>query len=80
MHLLRTLMSELLPTSCNNKLSHDNKIENCSSEHVKMKKKKKKDEKENKTRTLILNCRNVKGSWNLSIHTLVNPYAPWRGC
>jgi len=35
-------------------------IENCSSEHVKMKKKEKKDEKENKTRTLILNCTNVK--------------------
>jgi len=80
MHSLRTLMSELLPTSCNNNLSRDNKIENCSSEHVKMKKKEKKDEKEHKTRTLILNCRNVKGGWNLSTHTLVNPYAPWRGC
>jgi len=80
MHSLRTLMSELLPTSCNNKLSHDNMIENCSSEHVKMKKKEKKDEKENKIRTLILNCRNVKVGWNLSIHTLVNPYASWRGC
>jgi hypothetical protein len=31
--------------------------------------------KENTTRTMILNCRNVKGGWNLSIHTLMNPYA-----
>jgi len=47
----------------------------------------KKDEKkcilqkkeENKARTITLNCMNVNGDWNLSIHTLVNPYAPWRG-
>jgi len=31
--------------------------------------------KKSKTRTMILNCRNVKGGWNLSIHTLMNPYA-----
>jgi len=35
---------------------------------------------ENKERTITLNWMNVKGGWNLSIHTLVNPYAPWRGC
>lgn len=65
-------------TSFNNKLSRDNMIEKCSSEHVKMKKKENKDEEEKKTRTLILNCRNVKGGWNLSIYPLMNPYALWR--
>jgi len=45
MHSLRTLMSGLHPTSFNNKLSHDNMIEKCSSEHVKKKKKGNKDEK-----------------------------------
>jgi len=35
-------MSELHPTSFNNKLSHDNMMEKCSSEHIKMKKKEKK--------------------------------------
>jgi len=39
MHSLRTLMSELHPTSFNNELSHDNMIEKCSSEHIKKKKK-----------------------------------------
>ncbi|KEH19786.1 hypothetical protein MTR_8g468450 [Medicago truncatula] len=81
-------MSELHPTSFNNKLSNDNMIEKCSSEHIKKKKKKKKDEKkcklqkkeENKTRTVILNFRNVKGGWNLSIYPLVNLYASQRGC
>jgi hypothetical protein len=32
--------------------------------------------KESKTRTITLNCRNVEGGWNLSIHTLLNPFAP----
>jgi hypothetical protein len=44
--------------------------------------KKKKDERkckeENKTRTIILNCRNVKGGWNLSIYPLLNAFAPRR--
>jgi len=76
-------MSELHLTSFNNKLSHDNMIEKCSSEHIKKKKKEKKDEKkcklqkkeENKARTVILNCKNVNGGWTPSIYTLVNPYA-----
>jgi len=63
-------------------------IEKCSSEHIKKKKKEKKDEKkcklqkkeENKARTIILNCRNVNGGWNLSIHTLMNLFAPRRRC
>jgi len=38
-------MSELHPTSFNNKLSHDNMIEKFSSEHVKKKNKGNKDEK-----------------------------------
>jgi len=75
-------MSEMHPTSFNTKLSHDNMIEKCSSEHAKIKKKEKKDEKEkkkgNKTRTLILICRNVNGGWNLSIYPSMNPYALWR--
>ena len=69
MHSLRTLMSELHPIFFNNKLSHDNMIEKCLSEHVKKKKKDKKDEKKyklqkkekNKARIVILNCKNVKG-------------------
>jgi len=81
-------MSELHPTSFYNMLSHDNMIEQCSSEHIKINKKGKKDEKkcklqkkeENKARTIILNCRNVKGGWNLSIYPLLNPYAPRQGC
>lgn len=32
--------------------------------------------KESKTRTMILNCRNVKGGRNLSISPLLNPLAP----
>jgi len=72
-------MLELHPTSFNKKLSHDNMIEKCSSEHIKKKKKEKKDEKkkkkESKTRTIILNCRNVKGGWNLSICPFLNPFA-----
>ena len=45
MHSLRILMSELHPTSFNNKLSYDNMIEKCSNERIKKKKKEKKDEK-----------------------------------
>jgi len=91
MHSLRTkllffLLSELHPTYFNNKLSHDKVIEKCLSEHVQKKKKERKDERkcklqkkeENKARTIILNCRNVKGGWNLSICPLLNPYAPRR--
>ena len=46
-------MSEMHPTSFNNKLSHDNIIENCSSEHVKKKKKKNKDEKKCKRKRKV---------------------------
>jgi len=45
MNSLKALMSELHPTSFNNKLSHNNMIEKCSSEHVKKKNRGIKDEK-----------------------------------
>jgi len=54
MHSLRTLMSELHPTSFINKLSHDNMIEKCSSEHVKKKKKGNKDENCNALVAILL--------------------------
>jgi len=59
------LMSELYTTYFNNKLSHDNVIEKCSSEHIQKKKKEKKDKKmqnevnirENKAVIKQSNCR-----------------------
>jgi len=77
-------MLELHLTSFKNMLSHDNITEKCSNEHIQKKKKEKKDEnkcrlqkkKENKTRTKILNCRNVKGGLNPSTYPLMNPFTP----
>ena len=46
-------MLELHPTSFNNKLSHDNVIENCLSEHIQNKKKQSKDEKKCKRKTKV---------------------------